>query len=158
MRLRDARDQVEREHPELTGQAKLEAIKALRNTGKTDDGQKSAATEAAHCAQCDQDVKPVQKHGWRNFLAWIALLEFGSVIAAIVNAVSAVDPDAAGGGIGRLILWPAAVHPSWLGIVASIVAFLVVAALAGVAGERAEKKATCPKCGLRLTAPAPSDS
>lgn len=157
MRLRDARDQVEREHPELTGSAKLEAIKALRKAAAPDAGQESAPpVDGAHCAHCDQDVKPVQKKGWQNFLAWVALLEFGALIASIVNAISAVDPDSAGGGIGRLILWPAAVHPAWLGVVAAVAAFLVVAALVGVASDRAEKAATCPKCGLRLAEPSPA--
>lgn len=35
MNLRDAKAQVEREHPELTGTAKIEAIKALRVQDKT---------------------------------------------------------------------------------------------------------------------------
>lgn len=106
--------------------------------------------KAAHCSNCDQDVKPDERRGWAGFLAWLALLEFGSVVAAIVNAISPFSPDEAGGGIGRLILWPAAVHPAWLSITASIAAFLTAAALAGSASRRAGEKATCPKCGLRL--------
>lgn len=49
MNLRDAKAQVEREHPELTGTAKIEAIKALREQGKTaqpakDDADPKAAS------------------------------------------------------------------------------------------------------------------
>lgn len=110
----------------------------------------SSAKTAAHCSNCDQDVKPDEKRGWAGFLAWIALLEFGSVVAAIVNAISGFSPDSAGGGIGRLILWPAAIHPAWLGILAAIAAFLTAAALAGSASRRAGEKATCPRCQLPL--------
>lgn len=35
MNLRDAKAQVERDHPELTGTAKIEAIKALRDQDKS---------------------------------------------------------------------------------------------------------------------------
>jgi hypothetical protein len=49
MNLRDAKAQVEREHPELTGTAKIEAIKALRDQDKTaqpakDNGDSKPAT------------------------------------------------------------------------------------------------------------------
>lgn len=150
MRLRDAKEQVEREQPELTGNAKLEAIKALRDQAEAERPD-AATSDVAHCAHCEQQVKPVEKTGWRNFFAWLTLLQFGAVIAAIVAAFHSYDPaSAGGGGIGWLILWPAAVHPSWLGIVAAIAAFLAGVALAGAAGDRARKSATCPKCGLRL--------
>ncbi|MFD1657000.1 hypothetical protein ACFSL4_01800 [Streptomyces caeni] len=104
----------------------------------------------AHCGHCEQDVKPVERHGWRNFWAWVALLQFAAIIAAIVNTVNAVDPDAAGGGIGRLILWPALIHPAWAGIAAAVGAFLAAGIGFGLAAERAEKTATCPRCGLPL--------
>ncbi|MFZ4236826.1 hypothetical protein ACOZGD_16785 [Streptomyces murinus] len=156
MRLRDARDQIEREHPELTGTAKIEAIKALRTkeaaSAVAEPEEKGPTAGSRRCARCDQDVKPVEKHGWSRFLSWLALLEFGSVIAAVVAAVTTVNPDGFGGGIGRLILWPAAVHPAWLSIIAAIAAFIVTAGLAGSAGRRAAAGATCPECaqhGLR---------
>lgn len=104
---------------------------------------------AAHCDNCDQDVKPVEKRGWANVLALLALLEFASVIAAVVDAFR---PLHVGTGIGRLVLWPAAVHPAWLAVLAAIAAFLLAAALAGAAGRRATAKATCPVCRLQLTA------
>ncbi|MCX3064202.1 hypothetical protein [Streptomyces beihaiensis] len=143
MRLRDARDQVEREHPELTGQAKLEAIKAL---------QKSASADAAHCAHCDQDVKPVEKRGWSGVLAWLALLQAAGVVGAIVAAIHPYTVP--GAWVGKLALWPAAVHPTWLSIIAAIAAFITAAAWAGSASRRATATATCPKCGLTLAAPA----
>ncbi|QHC31991.1 hypothetical protein [Streptomyces sp. HF10] len=149
MRLRDARDQIEREHPELTGTAKIEAIKALRTKAAA-----SAVTEPEpvvcrrHCGRCGQDMKPVEKHGWSRFLSWLALLEFGSVIAATAAAVTTVNPDS-GGGISILVLWPAAVHPAWLGIVAAIAAFIVTAGLAGSAGRRAAAGTACPECARR---------
>ncbi|WP_435643877.1 hypothetical protein ACR9VJ_26480 [Streptomyces sp. H49] len=156
MRLRDAKEQVEREHPELTGSAKLEAIKALRAKAAeaVEPQEKTPAAAGRHCAHCNQDVKPVEKRGWAHLLAWLMLLEFGSIIAAIVNAVSRFSADSAGGGVGRLILWPAAVHPAWLGLVASIVAFLAVTTLAGTVSRRASDKATCPICHQTLKADA----
>lgn len=116
-----------------------------------DHGKPVATTETiTRCNRCEQDVKPVEHNGGRNFFAWLALVEFGAFIAAIVAAVSPFSSDSAGGVVGRLMLWPAAVHPAWLAIVAAIAAFLVAAVLSGRAGERAAKKTTCPICGLRL--------
>ncbi|CAK7280089.1 hypothetical protein SGPA1_10867 [Streptomyces misionensis JCM 4497] len=150
LRLRDAKDQIERDRPELTGTAKIEAIKALR---ASDAEQKKAPPDVGrHCVRCDQDVKPVHKRGWAALFSWLTLLEFGSVIVAIVAAFTTVDPDSLGGGTGLLIFWPAAVRPAWLSIVASLAAFVVVASLSGAAGQRAAADATCPKCGLRLSA------
>lgn len=99
-------------------------------------------------------MKPVEKRGWATFFAWLAILEFAAVIAAIVAAFHAYNPDA--GGIGRLMLWPAAVHPAWLGIIAALAAFTTAAVLSGKAGRRATAQATCPTCGLRLSSDAPS--
>lgn len=157
MRLKDARDQVEREHPELTGTAKIEAIKALRDAAAGQE-KKEAAADGRHCAHCDQDVKPVEKRGWAGFFGWLALLEFGSVIVSVVAACTTVDPDTLGGGTGRIILWPAAVHPAWLSITAAIAAFIIAAGLSGSASRRAAAGAACPKCGLRLADPRPLDS
>ncbi|MYR84089.1 hypothetical protein GTY41_03800 [Streptomyces sp. SID685] len=151
MRLRDARDQIERDHPELTGTAKLEAIKALRVSAAQQEGK--AVGAGRHCMHCDQEVKPVEKRGWAGFFGWLALLEFGSVVVSIVAACTAVDPDTLGGSIGRLILWPAAVHPAWLSIIAAVVAFLVTTGLSGSSSRRATAGATCPKCGLKLADP-----
>ncbi|MET7479532.1 hypothetical protein ABZT17_34935 [Streptomyces sp. NPDC005648] len=93
----------------------------------------------------------------QHFLGWVALLQLGAVVAAVVTAFHSYDPDAAT-GIGRLILWPGAVHPVWLSIVAAVAAFLTCAVLAGRAGGRAERNATCPMCGLRLADPVPAPS
>ncbi|MFF9310078.1 hypothetical protein ACF1BS_04120 [Streptomyces sp. NPDC014748] len=148
MRLRDAKERVEREHPELTGSAKLEKIKELRAQAAREP--KSAASGSARCARCDQQVKPVQKKGWL-VLAWLTVCQLGAVIAAVVNVVRSFAPgDASVGGVGWLIVWPAAVHPAWLGLVAAAAVFLAVAALTGAAGGRAERAATCPLCGRPL--------
>ncbi|MEU0039104.1 hypothetical protein [Streptomyces sp. NPDC006333] len=109
-----------------------------------------SAKTAAHCGNCAQDVQPEEHRGWAGFLSWLALLEFGSVIAAVVHAISPFSPDTAGGVVGRLILWPAAVTPAWLSIVGAIAAFITVAALAGSASGRATEKTTCPRCHLPL--------
>lgn len=116
------------------------------------DQEKTARTaeKTAHCSRCEQHVKPVEHNGWRNFFAWLTLVEFGAVIAAIVAAVNPYSPGIAGGVVGHLILWPAAVRPTWIAIVASIAAFFVAGVLSGRAGEKAARKATCPVCGLRL--------
>lgn len=106
------------------------------------------------CEACGQDVAPVERTSWKNFWAWIALLQFAAMVAAIVNTVSAIGQDTAGGVVGRLILWPATVHPAWTGILAAVGAFLVAAVLSGKAGQRASAHATCPRCGSPLHAPA----
>lgn len=108
----------------------------------------------AYCSHCGQSVKPIERHGWRNFWAWFTLLQFAAVIAAIVASVHPYT--VAGGIVGRLILWPAAVHPAWLSILAAIGAFLASAVLTAVAGERAGKNRACPKCGMRLASQPPS--
>ncbi|WDO09961.1 hypothetical protein ME763_32240 [Streptomyces murinus] len=148
MRLKDARDQVEREHPELTGTARIEAIKALRDAAAGQE--KEAVADGRHCAHCDQAVKPVEKRGWSTFLGWIAFFQFGAVIVSIIAACTTVDPDVLGGGTGRIILWPAAVHPAWLSITAAGAACIVAAGLSGSASRRAAAGAACPKCGLQL--------
>ncbi|MGM9444469.1 hypothetical protein ACTAF0_30105 [Streptomyces murinus] len=145
-------DQIERQHPELTGTAKIEAIKALRTkvaaSAVAEPGREGPVAGSRQCGCRGRDMKPVEKHGWSRLLSWLALLEFGSVIAAIVAAVTTVNPDS-GGGISRLVLWPAAVHPAWLGIVAAIAAFIVNTGMAGSAGRRATAGTTCPECARR---------
>jgi len=155
MRLRDAKEQIERERPDLTGNAKLEAIKALRASAAGRE-QKGGGTAGTHCVHCDQAVKPIQHRGWM-FLAWLTLCELGAVIAAVVAAVRPYAPeDASAGGVGWLLVWPAAVHPAGLGLAAAVAAFLAAAALTGSASGRAEKNATCPLCGRRLGAESPA--
>lgn len=104
----------------------------------------------SHCAHCEQDVKPVEKRGWAGFFGWLAFLELAAVVAAFVALFHPFTvPDSP---VGKLALWPAAVHPVWLSILAAIAAFITAAALSGSASRRATAHATCPKCGLRLTA------
>lgn len=105
---------------------------------------------AAHCGNCNQDVKPVEKTGWAGFLAWLALLQAAGFIGAIVAAFHPFDVP--GAWVGKLALWPAAVHPAWLSITAAFAALLTVTALAGSASRHATANATCPKCGLKLNA------
>ncbi|MFF9097560.1 hypothetical protein ACF1AX_31115 [Streptomyces sp. NPDC014802] len=105
------------------------------------------------CEACAQDVAPVERTGWRTFWGWIAVLQLAAVVAAIVNTVSAISVDPNTGVVGWLVLWPAGIHPAWLGVAAAIGALLVGVALTGAAGAHAEKAATCPKCGLRLSEP-----
>lgn len=54
MKLRDAKEQVEREQPHLTGTAKMQAIKALRDSTAAPKPQEPKPAEA-------QDEKPERK-------------------------------------------------------------------------------------------------
>jgi hypothetical protein len=54
MKLRDAKEQVEREQPHLTGTAKMQAIKALRDSTAEPNLQEPKSAEA-------QDEKPARK-------------------------------------------------------------------------------------------------
>lgn len=106
-----------------------------------------------YCAPCGQQVKPDIKNGWGGMFGFLALLQFAAIVAAIVNVFR---PFHVGGGIiAHLILWPAAIHPAWVGIIAVIAAFLVAARISTVYGEHAKKAATCPKCHLPLASRRP---
>lgn len=56
MKLRDAKEQVEREQPHLTGTAKMQAIKALRSQPKPADAEPPKEKPAE-----DQGDKPERK-------------------------------------------------------------------------------------------------
>lgn len=160
MRLRDAKEQIEREHPELTGNAKLEAIKALR--------EQAAATEKAQkalgvpCPHCGQQVKPVEKSGLVTFTMWLLLLASASLVAAGVAAVHTFTAATVHGG-WVVVLWPVAAARGWAHpkLLAVIIAFVVTMAVAWVAvrlNERAKRNARCPKCGHRMPAEAEPQS
>jgi hypothetical protein len=83
MRIRDAKDQVERDHPELRGGAKAEAIRALRDADKA--AQPAKASEAEPQPESPAPVGPDEREpstdqpaakpsgGWL-WVAWLALL------------------------------------------------------------------------------------
>lgn len=82
MNLRDAKAQIEREHPELTGTAKLQAIKELR--------EQAAAREADEPTKDNQPKPATVGEAWALFalvfvgmrlIAWAA---WGSPVAGPV--------------------------------------------------------------------------
>jgi hypothetical protein len=150
MNLRDAKAQIERDRPELTGTEKLQAIKELRQ--QTADNQRAAAPTGhettqgvdAFCQNCQQKVKPTVHNGWGKFFTFLALLE---LVAVVVSVVAVFHRTHFGGGaIARLVLWPELIRPSGVGVVAAVAAFLAVVGVAGNATQRAERASTCPKC------------
>ncbi|MFI0897067.1 hypothetical protein [Streptomyces sp. NPDC020983] len=155
MNLKDARDQVEREHPELKGTARMLAIKALRDQSDAVAGAKEdpqAATKSSqgdvYCQNCDQPVRPVVRNGWGKLATFIALLQLAAVVVSVVACFTDVEPD--GGALRSLAAWPAAVHPVGVGVITALVAFFVAVGIAGTLTRRAERNGTCPKCKSTL--------
>lgn len=145
MRLSDAKAQVEQEHPELTGTAKLEAIKALRERAAQERKAKAPTEGLPQCARCEQYVKPRRKGGGSGGLSLLAFTQLAAVVVAVVAMVNGFEPSGVG-LVGVLVLWPALVAPSWLGLVAAVVALLVTAGVAGAASSRT----VCPNCDAPL--------
>lgn len=81
MNLRDAKAQVEREQPELTGTAKLQAIKALR--------EQAAVHEAADAKPTATDTAPTPatvREAWIFFLiVFVGVRLLGWVIWGSLN-------------------------------------------------------------------------
>ncbi|CAG6392773.1 hypothetical protein NMG29_06640 [Streptomyces cocklensis] len=151
MNLRDAKDQVEREHPELKGTERMLAIKALRDQPDP-AGPTTAAPEAPEqpagngdyfCRNCDQPVKPVVRNVWGKVVTFVALLQLVAVAVSVVSCFTSVD---VGDGLRRLASWPAAIHPVGVGVVAALAAFIAAVGVAGSLTQRAERGGTCPKC------------
>ena len=66
MKLKDAKEQVEREQPHLTGTAKIQAIKALRDSDAEPEPQKQKPTKGQDEKTAPKPVeniepKPVEK-------------------------------------------------------------------------------------------------
>lgn len=164
MNLRDAKDQVAREHPELRGTERMLAIKALRDqptASPTADAaaevqatKDTAPQEDPYCRNCEQLVKPTVRNGWGKVFTFIALLELVAVIVSVVACFTTVDPS--GGVLRRLAAWPAAIHPVGLGVVAAVAAAVVAVGIAGSLTQRAERHGTCPKCHSVLANQAPT--
>ncbi|MFJ6729992.1 hypothetical protein ACIQPQ_34345 [Streptomyces sp. NPDC091281] len=145
MRLSDAKAQVERDQPELTGTAKIEAIKALRARADARETKGSPTDGLPRCGRCEQFVIPRRQGGAAGALNVLALCQLAAVVAAIWAVAGQFEPSGAG-LVAVLVVWPALIDPAWLGLVAAVVALLVVAGLAGAAGERAKQRAVCPHC------------
>jgi hypothetical protein len=152
LNLRDARAQVERDQPGLTGTARLEAIKALRMqpdpAPPADLAPARAAEPAAggdgFCQNCKQAVKPAVRNGLGKLVTFVALLQVVALIVSVVACFTTVD--AGGGAIRRLAAWPAAIHPVGVGVAAAAAAVIAAVAVAGSLTQRAERYGTCPKC------------
>lgn len=66
MNLRDAKDQIERDHPELGGTAKIEAIKELR--------AQAAAAEAARKSDEKEETPPTPATVTEGWIALVAVV------------------------------------------------------------------------------------
>ncbi|MFK0173413.1 hypothetical protein ACIQU5_31985 [Streptomyces sp. NPDC090306] len=115
MRLKEALEQVEREHPELTGTAKIEAVKALRDA----DRRERASTAPAKARLASTPT------GASRVLGFVALCQLAAVVVAVVAWATGWHPEGAG-LVGVLVVWPALIHTHWLGLLCAVVALLVV--------------------------------
>lgn len=153
MKLREAKAQIEREHPELRGTAKIEAIKALRDQAGPDTPAETktadAESEDRYCANCSQAVKPVVNNGVGAVLSAVTLLQAAAVFASLTAVMHRSQVSA--GPLGRAALWPAQIHPSGLGVLAAVAAFLTAGVLTAKANNRAKQAATCPMCKSTLS-------
>jgi hypothetical protein len=148
MDLRDAKAQIEREHPELAGSAKVAAIKRLRDADRP--AKSASAGGPAVCGSCEQPSQVKVERGWPAALGFVALCELVALAVAVAGLWRSVDVGAIG-PVGRLVLWPAAITPGWLAVLAAAAALLVAAAAAGAAGERARSRAVCARCGAPVS-------
>jgi hypothetical protein len=160
MRLRDAIERVDREHPELKGDDRLRAIKALRQEDKAARRRAKEADKEAgkECGACHQVVKPVEPSALVSLSVWLVLLVLASLGAALVAAVHTFDGATVHSG-WMVVLWPVAAAEGWTHskLLAVLLAFLAVVAVAWASAkldERAKRKARCPKCHHRMTPPA----
>jgi hypothetical protein len=113
MRLSVAKAQIEREHPELDGSAKLAAIKALRETNPDED------------------------QGRLTGIAWVVIaLDWWTAIGTVIAIVGlfAELPDTVGP------FWPAKIQPGWLSIALGLVGFFVLTALYGILEEHGKTR------------------
>ncbi|MFF0597921.1 hypothetical protein [Streptomyces antibioticus] len=145
MRLSDARARVEREHPELTGTAKVEAIKALREQAAAQEAKEEPLAGLPRCGRCERFVKPRRPGAAAGLLAFLALCQLAAVAVAVVAVAGGPRPGS-GGIFVMPAVWPALIDPAWLGLAAAVAALLVTAGLANAAGERAARRAVCPHC------------
>lgn len=105
----------------------------------------------AHCAQCDQDVKPVEQGGLALLFTLPALLAFAAFMASLIAAAHTFAPSTVHGG-AIVVLWPVAavangwVHPKLLAVILAFVAFLAVGSLSQKGNEYLERHARCPEC------------
>ncbi|SMF86122.1 hypothetical protein [Streptomyces sp. Amel2xC10] len=145
MRLSEAKARVEREHPELTGTAKVEAIKALREQAAAQEAKEAPVAGLPQCARCEQFVKPRRPGAAAGLLGFLALYQLAAVAVAVVALAGGPRPGR-GGIFVMPAVWPALIDPAWLGLAAAVVALVVVVGLANAAGERARRRAVCPHC------------
>lgn len=121
MKLKHAKEQIEREHPEFTHSQKIAAIKALRD----------AAREAERAAK-DAREEPTEPTGEAKrpmktpFV--LRLLIAYTISGTIVSAIGIfVDLGNRTSGLG----WPMLIHPRWAGVVAGLVGLGLLGQFAG---------------------------
>jgi hypothetical protein len=152
MKLREAKERIERERPDLRGTAKIEAIKALREQPATDEPAeakvKEAESEDRYCNNCSQPVKPVVSNGLGAVLSAITLMQAAAVLASLAAVMH--RPPTYSAPFSQLALWPAQIHPSGLGVLAAVAAFITTGSFTAKANSRAEAAAICPICKSTL--------
>ncbi|MFJ5644040.1 hypothetical protein [Streptomyces sp. NPDC093223] len=109
MNLRDAKEQVERDQPHLTGTAKVQAIKALRDQARASGTWKAKSDRKPEPAPKPEPVEKVTSVG----AAWLGLL-----VVIVVTQV-----------VGYLAWGSPLDEPHWYDV---LHLFLLIAAVVGV--------------------------
>lgn len=112
MNLRDAKEQIDREHPEMSANQRIAAIKALRASDR-------AAGDSARATEVRAPSKPSAWPLWAVQLLWIAIIQLtlnhwhGHQVLIVVGwAVTLVVVVATGGWHRRAKeRWEAAQRP-----------------------------------------------
>ena len=153
MRMRDAVDRVDREHPELTGNDRLRAIRALRQEDR--EGRRRTKDAGQECPACHEMVQPDEPAALAALSVLVVLLALASLVASVVAAAHTFAESTLHGG-WIVVLWPVAAVDGWahsklLAVLLAFAAAVVTAWMSGKLGDRAKRRAHCPKCGSRLS-------
>jgi hypothetical protein len=112
---------------------------------------KAAEETDRYCRYCEQRVPPVVHNKVGRSFGGLAVLEVAAVVVAFVALFQPLPLDVGIASITvLLVMWPAAIEPAWLGLLAAVAAVVLSAIVSVRASERARREATCPTCLLRL--------
>ena len=153
MRMRDAVDRVDREHPELTGDDRLQAIRALRQEDREERRRTRSAGQ--ECPACHEMVRPDEPAVLAALSVLVVLLALASLVASVAAAAHTFGDSTVHGG-WIVVLWPVAAVDGWahsklLAVLLAFAAAVATAWMSGKLGDRAKRRARCPKCGSRLS-------
>jgi hypothetical protein len=126
MKLSEAKEQVEREHPELRGADKARAIKALRDQAKAEREDRAPEGKTPEDQQPREDRK-LTGLGWL-VIALVWWTAVGTIIAIVELFTGPADVPA--------LFWPAEIRPVWLGVLLGLIGFLALAGIYQVLDER----------------------